>query len=114
MRISDWSSDVCSSDLLSSRRAQPNSMATPNNPTITKEITSFTRVPNSRPCQVPIPTWVARSTPVPEASSPASAPDTEERRVGTECSVRTDPGGRRHSRKNSTDKSHDETLDVKE
>src|SRR3546814_16362713 len=72
MRISDWSSDVCSSDLSgpASRRPSPWRRAPPRWP---RSATSW---------------WLA-------AVPPASGPRSEERRVGKECVVRVDLGGRR-------------------
>src|SRR3546814_2826769 len=86
MRISDWSSDVCSSDL---PQASSPHAARPPSP---RRAESDSRA--ARPQR--------RHTRSKEADS-ARNRRSEERRVGKECVVRVDLGGRRIIKKNSTE-----------
>src|SRR3546814_13106583 len=95
MRISDWSSDVCSSDL----SITPPKATRQNAETVGGVPASSTMMPlvpmiaapasiqasalgSLREWVIDAPAWPRRAR-------------SEERRVGTECSVRVDPGGRR-------------------
>src|SRR3546814_14419999 len=84
MRISDWSSDVCSSDLFP-----------PPSPRRGSAAAASTRAAMS-------PSW----RPPPTCSSisprPARSKRSEERRVGKECVIRVDLGGRRNLKKKKT------------
>src|SRR3546814_11103048 len=84
MRISDWSSDVCSSDLRSSRLARTSPI---------RFATASGAVPRSVSHKVPTPRaaymiWGS-------CSAVIGVERSEERRVGKECVVRVDLGGRR-------------------
>src|SRR3546814_17591131 len=92
MRISDWSSDVCSSDLTASKapvEAPLGTAAREKVPSSSCSSTSTVGLPRE-----------SRISRAPTAAMEATrdAPGgvrSEERRVGKECSVRVDLGGRR-------------------
>src|SRR3546814_12653096 len=92
MRISDWSSDVCSSDL---RHQRTNSRARPGrslwrNRADRGGIRQAGRAGRSNR------NWLFHeSLHRAERSSPPPERRSEERRVGKECAVRVDLGGRR-------------------
>src|SRR3546814_13793192 len=86
MRISDWSSDVCSSDfiaLISWRRASVIGSTTP-------PILAYAQI-DSISSTAPLQT--SRCSPPPSATTTDMR--SEERRVGKSVSVRVDLGGRR-------------------
>src|SRR3546814_992153 len=89
MRISDWSSDVCSSDLLSSKQhSKPR-----RSPAVGRRKTArdFKRLPET------VPSLPGRAGGL---HGPAPGPRrSEERRVGKRVSVRVDLGGRRTIKK---------------
>src|SRR3546814_17314373 len=91
MRISDWSSDVCSSDLFDHRTGM---LANPtilldkrttdahDNPVLSIDGKGYI--------------WIFSTS---HGASRPSYIRSEERRVGTECAVRVDLGGRSHIQK---------------
>src|SRR3546814_16892759 len=111
MRISDWSSDVCSSDLAPSPCARS---PTPGGPCAScdascgpeRSCTSWST--GSHPTRP----WPSGST-----GSPRCSGRSEERRVGKELSVRVDLGGRRIIKKktnNSNEKRTQNKLQSKQ
>src|SRR5438046_10559424 len=92
--VSDWSSDVCSSDLLKWAPAMPTPRA----------ILSPPPPPRANPSPSPSQT----SHP---SKSPASPPRSEERRVGKECSSRCSPDHyKRKHKKRTRDKAQIQTT----
>src|SRR3546814_3315082 len=71
MRISDWSSDVCSSDLTPASNLAPKPATDPRFGTRFKPDTRFESREPSRPTQAP--------------RAPSAGTRSEERRVGKEC-----------------------------
>src|SRR3546814_6033422 len=86
VRMSDWSSDVCSSDLAVRRRRDPAGSA--------RTSRGIRREGERVSCTAPRPER-RRGSHLRPAPSRGSLGRSEERRVGKECSVRVDLGGRR-------------------
>src|SRR3546814_14045461 len=93
MRISDWSSDVCSSDLSLTRALSVSRLRSTRTE---KEISSIS-APPPKPRRRPVP-------PRPSSARRAAARRSEERRVGKECVVRVDTGGCPNIKKNNNHK----------
>src|SRR3546814_18775880 len=99
MRSSDWSSDVCSSDLLMDASAACGLVALESSMKVVASMTATgvlrwpPTVNDSRPASTASgPTPIARHS---AAAAKAFNCRSEERRVGKECVIRVDLGGRR-------------------
>src|SRR3546814_16796939 len=90
MRISDWSSDVCSSDLPAARRGPPGSASAHRSPDPAAD--DRLRRPGDRS---------GRTIPADGGFQGASYRRSEERRVGKECVSSVALGGRRSIKKNN-------------
>src|SRR3546814_2071406 len=79
MRISDWSSDVCSSDLARANRGEDLGAAV--EPVAEAALTEEAAAPVAEEAAAP----VAEETPAVEAAPAVDTARSEERRVGKEC-----------------------------
>src|SRR3546814_15606227 len=106
MRISDWSSDVCSSDLIA---VVPHAFAD-HHRYVAEDLRFGSDLPvlmtekDAVKCQV---FATDRYYSVPIRAELPEAFRSEERRVGKECAVRVDPGGRRIIKKKTTYKENE-------
>src|SRR3546814_12708788 len=85
MRISDWSSDVCSSDLGESRCPHQEDELPCFNQTCFPPASSCRQSPWPVPSAPGLPRFLLRDVILPAPTFPGCSPRSEERRVGKEC-----------------------------